>query len=67
VSSPSRLPAAFLLTAADIVVALLLGLTDQMHAQVSRSICGNATSFVSAVGRSLDGLASLSGASPVVP
>ena len=63
-----QLPAAFLLTAgAVVVVVLLLGLTDQMCAQVSQSIGSDAKSFFSAVGKSLSALADNTGTGPVVP
>ena len=63
-----QLPAAFLLTAgAVVIVALFVGLTDEMCSTVARSVGADAKSFFANVGKSLVSLGGATGTGPVIP
>jgi hypothetical protein len=63
-----HLPAAFLLTAgAVVIVGLFIAMTDQMCAQVTASVSGDAKTFFGDVGKSLTTLAAQTGTGPAVP
>jgi hypothetical protein len=63
-----QLPAAFILTAgAVVIVGLVIALTDQMCAQVARSVGGDAKTFFANVGKALTQLGSATGTGPMIP
>jgi hypothetical protein len=63
-----QLPAAFLLTAgAVVVVGLLVAMTDQMCAQVTGSVSGDAKTFFTDVAKALTNLGASTGTDPAVP
>jgi type IV secretion system protein TrbL len=63
-----QLPGAFLLTAgAVVIVALFVGLTDEMCSAVARSVGADAKTFFANVGKSLVSLGDATATGPVIP